>query len=110
MSPLKALYGKSCNTPINSSDLVNRVLIGLDMLVDNEQEMKVLKNNLKETQNIHKIYANQHRVFKEFQVGEHVYFGTKHKKISLRIGSCAKLVLMYCGPFEILERIGPVAY
>ena len=49
-------------------------------------------------------------VFKEFQVGEHVYLHSKPKKISLRIGSCAKLAPRYCMPFEILEMIGPVAY
>jgi len=32
------------------------------------------------------------------------------KNSSLRIGSCAKLAPQYCGPFEILERIGPMAY
>ena len=26
------------------------------------------------------------------------------------IRSCATLAPLYCGPFEILERIGPVAY
>ncbi len=49
-------------------------------------------------------------VFKEFQVGEHVYLRIKPGKRSLRIGSCAKLAPWYCRPFEILERIGPVAY
>lgn len=57
-----------------------------------------------------KSYADQHRVFKEFQVGEHVYFCIKPKRSSLRIGSCAKLAPGYCGPFEILEGIGPMAY
>ena len=32
------------------------------------------------------------------------------KKSSLRLGSCAKLAPRYCGPFEILSRIGQVAY
>lgn len=49
-------------------------------------------------------------MFKEFQVGEHVYLHINPKKISLRISSCAKLAPRYCGPFEILERIAPVAY
>ena len=39
MSPFKALYGQSCNTPIIWSDPVNMVLIGPDMLTDMEQEM-----------------------------------------------------------------------
>jgi len=49
-------------------------------------------------------------MFKEFQVGEYVYFHIKPKKISLRIGSRAKLAPWYCGPFKILERIEIMAY
>jgi hypothetical protein len=34
----------------------------------------------------------------------------KPKKISLKLGSCTKLAAIFCGPFEILDRIGPAAY
>lgn len=110
MIPFEALYGWSCNTPISWSDAVSRVLIGRDMLEDMEQGMQVIKKNLKATQDRHKSYENRNMLFKEFQVGEQVYFHIKPKKSSLRIGSCVKLAPRVCGPFSIIERIGPVAY
>lgn len=39
MKPFEELYGWSCNTPINWSDQMNRLLIGLDMLAEMEKEM-----------------------------------------------------------------------
>ena len=47
---------------------------------------------------------------KEFKVGGHVFIKVRPKKSSLRLGSCAKLAPLYCGPFEILSKIGQVAY
>ena len=43
-------------------------------------------------------------------MGEHVFIKVRPKKSSLKLGSCAKLAPQYCGPFEILSRIGQVAY
>eukprot|EP00253_Pinus_taeda_P034815 PITA_34815 len=91
MSLFESLYGRCCNTPISWSDPVNRVLIGPYMLVEMEKEMQVIKKNLKLTKDRQKSYADEYRVFKEFQVGEQVYLCINPKKSSLRIGSCAKL-------------------
>ena len=49
---------------------MNRVLIEPDMLVDMEQEMQVIKKNMKAGQDRQKIYANHNKMFKMFQVGE----------------------------------------
>ena len=43
-------------------------------------------------------------------MGDQVFLKVKANKSSLKLGNCSKLEARYCGPFEILERIGPVAY
>ena len=47
---------------------------------------------------------------RESHVGDHVYLRVNPRKSSLNLGSCAKLSPRYCGPFEVLKRIGSVAY
>ena len=75
-----------------------------------EQEVVKIKQNMKAAQDIQKRYGDKHRVNKEFNVGDHVYLKVRERKSSLNLGSCAKLSPRYCGLFEVLERIGPVAY
>jgi hypothetical protein len=43
-------------------------------------------------------------------VGDHVFLKVKANRSSLKLENCSKLASCYCGSFEILERIGPVAY
>jgi hypothetical protein len=57
-----------------------------------------------------KSYVDKGKIPRDFRVGEHVYLKVRPKKISLKLGSCPKLEARYCGPFEILARIGPIAY
>ena len=46
----------------------------------------------------------------DFNVGDHVYLRVRARKSSLKLGICAKMSPRYCGLFEVLERIAPVAY
>jgi hypothetical protein len=57
-----------------------------------------------------KIYVDKGKTHREFKVGNHVFLKVKANRSSLKLGNCSKLVARYCGPFEILERIGHVAY
>jgi hypothetical protein len=43
-------------------------------------------------------------------VRDHIYLKVRPRKSSLRMGAYAKMAPWYCGPFEVLERVGPVAY
>ena len=72
--------------------------------------MLKIKQNLKAAQDRKKNCADRGRTHREFKVGDHVFLKVKANKSSLKLGKCSKLAARYCGPFEILERIGPIAY
>ena len=46
----------------------------------------------------------------EFEVGDHVFLKVMPKRRVVRFGKRGKLSLRFIGPFEILERVGTVAY
>ena len=89
---------------------MDSLVLGPELLKEMEEIVKQVQGNLKIVQDRQKIQADLKRTPKEFQVGEHVFIKVRPKKSSLRLGSCAKLAPHYCGPFEILSRIGQVAY
>jgi hypothetical protein len=72
--------------------------------------MEKIKHNLKVSQDRKKSYADKNTVFRYFRAGENVFLKVKAKRSSIILGSFPKLVARYCGPFEILEKIGTVAY
>ena len=45
-----------------------------------------------------------------FRVGDHVFLRVSPRKGVFRFGKKGKLALRYIGPFEILQRVGEVAY
>ena len=45
MSPYEALYGRRCKTPSTWNNLVNRVVLGLELLKEMEQEVVNIRQN-----------------------------------------------------------------
>jgi hypothetical protein len=110
MSPFEVLYGRPCNTPIIWSNPINIIYFRPDMLKEMEQQVTQIKQNLKVTHDRQKSYIDQKRTPREFKMGDHVYLRVRPRKSSLKMGDCAKLAPWYYGPFEVLDRVGPVAY
>jgi hypothetical protein len=108
--PFEALYGRKCDTLVSWDNPADRVVLGLELLKDMEDQVVKIKQNLKLAQDRQKFYANKNKTTREFKVGEHVILKVKPKKSSLKLGSCTKLAARFCGSFEILHSIGLVAY
>ena len=101
---------EECNTLVSWDNLADRAVVGPELLKEMEEKMLKIKQNLKVVQERKKSYVDKNKTHKDFKVGDHVFLKVKANKSSLKLGNCSKLETRYCGPFEILERIGPVSY
>eukprot|EP00253_Pinus_taeda_P033626 PITA_33626 len=110
MSPFEILYGRKCRVRTKRNSLDNKLALGPDMLAEMEATIKKVCQNLKVAQDRQKVYVDKKRTHKEFQLGDHVYLKVKPQKSTLQWKGCAKTAPWYCGPFQILEWIGPMAY
>ncbi|GJZ22011.1 putative reverse transcriptase domain-containing protein [Tanacetum coccineum] len=70
----------------------------------------MLEHRLKAARDPQKSYADNRRKPLEFQVGDHVMLKVSPWKGVVRFGKKGKLAPRFVGPFEILERIGSMAY
>jgi hypothetical protein len=110
MSLFEALYNRNCNTLVSWDNLADRTVVGPELLKEMEDQIIKIKQNLKASQDKQKIYVDKTRTHIQIKVGDHVFLKVKSNRSSLKLRSCAKLVAIFCGPFKVLERIGPVAY
>ncbi|KAJ8772203.1 hypothetical protein K2173_027380 [Erythroxylum novogranatense] len=110
MAPYEALYGRRCRTPICWDEEGERKLVGLELIQLTVDKINLVKQRLKAAQDRMKSYTDAHQKEMEYEVGEKVFLKTSPWKGVMRFGKKGKLSPRYIGPYEILERIGPLAY
>ncbi|GJX81957.1 retrovirus-related pol polyprotein from transposon TNT 1-94 [Tanacetum coccineum] len=109
-APFEALYGRKCRSPVLWAEIGESSLIGPELIQETTDKVVLIKEKLKAARDRQKSYADNRRKPLEFEVGDRVMLKVSPWKGVIRFGKKGKLAPRYVGPFEILERIGLVAY
>ena len=110
MTSYEALYGRKCKTPVCWTELNEHKVIGPDIVRETEEKVRVIQQRLKATSDRQNSYADLKRKDIEYEVGDKVFLKVSPWRKILRFGKKVKLSPRFIEPYEILERIRPVAY
>jgi hypothetical protein len=106
MVPFEFLYRRSCQTPLSWDHLEDRFLVGLEVIQQMEDQMQTIRQKIKEAQDWHKIYVDEHRVDRSYNVGDRVFLRVKPHKRLIKFGKGAKLSPRFVVSSEIVEKRG----
>ena len=73
MTPFRALYNYDALSLVDLAVSDSRVPLAQDLVQENQDIMRSLKENLWQAQNQQKVYADRHRIERIFEVGDMVY-------------------------------------
>src|ERR1044072_1192854 len=110
MAPYEALYGRRCRTPLCWHQDGERLLIGPELVQQTTEKVKLIREKMKTSQSRQKSYADNRRKDLEFEAGDHVFLRVTQTTGVGRAIKSKKLTPKFIGPYQITERVGPVAY
>jgi len=110
MAAYEALYERRCKIPMCWNKVGERKSSKIKLIKQTQDIISKIREKLRVAQDRQKSYADVRRRPLEFNVGDHVFLKVSPLKGSVRFGEKGKLTPRYVGPFEVLQRIGPVAY
>ncbi|GJV37114.1 putative reverse transcriptase domain-containing protein [Tanacetum coccineum] len=86
------------------------LLIGPELVQETTKKILQIKDRLKAARDRQKSYADKRMKLIEFSVGDHVLLKVSPWKGVVRFGKKEKLAPRFVGTFEIVEKVGLVAY
>jgi hypothetical protein len=110
MAPYEALYGRKCRTPLCWYEAGENKILGSDFVHQTTEQVKFIREKMKAAQDRQKSYSDKRRRPLEFEAGDHVFIRVTPRTGIGRAIKTRKLTPRFIGPFQILKRVGPVAY
>ena len=109
MAPYEALYGRKCRTLLCWTELSERKVIGPDLIQETEEKVKMIRERLKVAIDRQKSYADMKKKDIRYEIGEKVFLKVSPWKKVMRFRRKGKLSPRFIGPYEVIEKLGPVA-
>jgi hypothetical protein len=72
MSLFEALYGRKCRTPLYWDQTGEQQFFGTELIQEAEEQVSIIRENLRVVQTRQKSYADNRRRLLEFKEGDHV--------------------------------------
>ncbi|XP_038989928.1 uncharacterized protein LOC120113184 [Phoenix dactylifera] len=96
--------------PLHWDDVGERRLLGPELVQHTRDKVLLIKQRLQAAQDGHKRWADRGRRALKFLEENFIFLKVSPSKDITRFGRHSKLNPHYIGPFEVLARIGKVAY
>nr|GEX02720.1 hypothetical protein [Tanacetum cinerariifolium] len=106
----EALYRRKCRSPVLWVEIGEGSLIRVELVLETIDKVVLIKKKLKAARDHQKSYADKRCKPLEFEVGDQVLLKVLPWKGVVHFRKKDKLAPGYVGSFEILERVGLVAY
>ena len=110
MTSYEALYRRKCRTPLCWMELSEKKIIGPDLIQETGEKVKMIRERLKVATDKQKSYADMRRKYIQYEIGDKVFLKVSPWKKVMRFRKKAKLSPRFIGPYEVIEKVGPVAY
>ncbi|GKD50128.1 putative reverse transcriptase domain-containing protein [Tanacetum coccineum] len=109
-APFEALYGQKCRSLVCWAEVGQVQLTGPEIVQETTEKVIQIKQRMQAARDQQKSYANLKHKPMEFQVMDRVMLKVSPWKGVVHFGKRGKLNPRYVRPFNVLEKVGSVAY
>ncbi|GKB72501.1 hypothetical protein Tco_0933913 [Tanacetum coccineum] len=101
---------EALGTQLDMSTAYHPQIDGQIIILETTEKISRIKDRHKPARDHQKSYDDKRRKLLEFSVGDYVLLKVSPWKGVVRFGKKGKLAPRFVGPFEIIEKVSPVAY